>query len=596
MLIKLEHMSKRFDEKLIFDDVSIEFLNSGLYYISGESGSGKTTLLNIIAGYETIEGKRKVSSNATIAYIFQSYELIDELTVEQNIFLHDDVYDIEKSEYSNLIITKLGLNELFFHYPKELSSGQRQRVGIARALLMKPDIIICDEPIESLDIDNKEEVLKLLKALSKDKVVIIASHEKALLENICDYYYEIVNHQLVCRKKNDNIKECVTTNTKKYLNTKKMRRYLKEMIGKNTWIHSIVLCLLLLFTVIFSQLNQQLFKDNDYISSINSDVFTLNLQDLNDAQLQEYIDSNSITKMYTDISFSVWNYKGKSYHPKVLPYLSDCKQVKILGKRQLTENQIIINQFTAHKMMELLHCNKKDLLNEKIVLDYTLNEWEKYPIEFIIVGIADEKDVNGKMNIYYCYDYLKMLLEEKEYVSGMSHYQYLQETSSDYIVQIDKESLGKSFYEQTIKQNIPIYHNVYSHMETLENRKAMYQILFHMVQCILCSIVVIYTLFYILKDTFKNMKNMAILVAVQIPFKILKRSYYCYKVCALILVGGVSVLEIFIYNQFYKNPHILDQYIFVCTVILMSTCLLWIVLSRFKKNKLFNVLKDSKDN
>jgi len=94
--------------------------------------------------------------------IFQNYELIEELNVYDNIFLdrREEPEDIK-------LLTRLGLDRLLQQYPDELSGGQKQRVGIARALISHPKIICCDEPTESLDVTNKEIVMKILKEYRK---------------------------------------------------------------------------------------------------------------------------------------------------------------------------------------------------------------------------------------------------------------------------------------------------------------------------------------------------------------------------------------------------------------------------------------------
>ena len=108
----------------------------------------------------------------------------------------EDIYNEDVSMDS--IMQQLGLQEIKDHYPYELSAGQQQRVGIARALMQKPQVIICDEPTESLDIENKKIVLDLLKKLSNHCAVIVASHEKQLMMEYSDYCYEIKDYQLYC--------------------------------------------------------------------------------------------------------------------------------------------------------------------------------------------------------------------------------------------------------------------------------------------------------------------------------------------------------------------------------------------------------------
>ena len=162
MQLALQNIHKSFGNHIVFQNLSFDFSNCGFYLLCGKSGSGKSTLLNILAGYEEIDsGQRIIDKDIHITSIFQTYELINELTVYENLKMLEDIYNEDVSMDS--IMQQLGLQEIKDHYPYELSAGQQQRVGIARALMQKPQVIICDEPTESLDIENKKIVLDLLK-------------------------------------------------------------------------------------------------------------------------------------------------------------------------------------------------------------------------------------------------------------------------------------------------------------------------------------------------------------------------------------------------------------------------------------------------
>ena len=109
--------------------------------------------------------------------IFQNYELIPQLNVMDNIFLGKPY-----SEDNRKLLETLQIDHILDHYPDELSGGQKQRVGIARALISEPGMICCDEPTESLDIENRQIVMYLLKEYSKDHIVIMATHQNDAVE------------------------------------------------------------------------------------------------------------------------------------------------------------------------------------------------------------------------------------------------------------------------------------------------------------------------------------------------------------------------------------------------------------------------------
>lgn len=141
MQLALQNIDKSFGNHIVFQNLSFDFSNCGFYLLCGKSGSGKSTLLNILAGYEDIEsGQRIVDASIHITSIFQTYELIDELTVYENLKMIEDIYHEDVS--MDTIMLQLGLQEIQDHYPHELSAGQQQRVGIARALMQKPQVII----------------------------------------------------------------------------------------------------------------------------------------------------------------------------------------------------------------------------------------------------------------------------------------------------------------------------------------------------------------------------------------------------------------------------------------------------------------------
>lgn len=169
--------------------------------IIGESGSGKSTLLNMIgaldlptSGKVFIDGKDIFSMNKqkltvfrrrNIGFIFQSFNLIPELTVEQNI-LFPLLLDYKKpdKEYLEELLTVLNLKERRKHLPSQLSGGQQQRVAIGRALITRPALILADEPTGNLDTQNSREVIALLKKASKkyQQTILMITHNRSIAQ------------------------------------------------------------------------------------------------------------------------------------------------------------------------------------------------------------------------------------------------------------------------------------------------------------------------------------------------------------------------------------------------------------------------------
>ena len=197
-MINLSLISKKFGSKTVLKAFSYSFNDYGLYAVTGKSGSGKTTLLNIIAGISMpTEGKITYSKNIgsihqKISYIYQNCNLFDNLTVIDNINL---IGKIKKNNPDNVLIddtlARLGIKELKNEKISDLSGGERQRVSIGIALIFKANVIIADEPTSSLDENNINGIMKILKELSKEILVIISTHNKQVVDEYCDFIIDL---------------------------------------------------------------------------------------------------------------------------------------------------------------------------------------------------------------------------------------------------------------------------------------------------------------------------------------------------------------------------------------------------------------------
>ncbi len=181
--------------------VSIQFRKNEFVSILGASGCGKTTLLNIIGGLDKytsgdllIQGvsTKKYGDrdwdtyrNHSIGFIFQSYHLIPHQTILQNVELALTISGVDKEERRQRAIAaleKVGLADKLKNRPNQLSGGQAQRVAIARALINDPEIVLADEPTGALDSKTSVQIMELLKEISKDRLVIVVTHNPELAE------------------------------------------------------------------------------------------------------------------------------------------------------------------------------------------------------------------------------------------------------------------------------------------------------------------------------------------------------------------------------------------------------------------------------
>ena len=201
-MVRLEKVNKYFNRRKpnqihIINNTSLELEKTGLVAILGHSGSGKTTILNAIGGLDKvnkgkifINGKKitKRSSytvdkirNLNIGYIFQDYKLLENLSVYENVAISLKMIGIKnKKEIEKRVKYVLEAVKMYRYRNRParmLSGGEKQRVAIARAIVKNPSIVIADEPTGNLDSKNSLEIMNIIKALSKDKLVILVTHE-----------------------------------------------------------------------------------------------------------------------------------------------------------------------------------------------------------------------------------------------------------------------------------------------------------------------------------------------------------------------------------------------------------------------------------
>ena len=208
-MLELKNITKIYNSgagaQKALDNVSISFAGHEFVSILGASGSGKTTLLNLIGGLDgydegdmIVDGTSTKSfrdkdwdsyRNGTIGFVFQSYNLISHLSVLENVKLAMSISGIssrESKEKATEVLKQVGLADHMNKKPNQLSGGQMQRVAIARALVTDPKIILADEPTGALDSSTSAQIMDLIKEISKDKLVIMVTHNPEIAEKYSD--------------------------------------------------------------------------------------------------------------------------------------------------------------------------------------------------------------------------------------------------------------------------------------------------------------------------------------------------------------------------------------------------------------------------
>ncbi len=409
-MIKLVNVYKYFNkgkksEVRAIDNTSIDLPEKGIVTLLGPSGCGKTTLLNSIGGLSKIdkgsiyvdnEKITKVSVNKIdkirslkIGYIFQNFNLLDDETVFDNVSLVLKINGLKDKEEIkrrvNFCLESLGIYRYRNRYAGMLSGGERQRVAIARAIVKDPEVIIADEPTGNLDSKNTIEVMNIIKSLSRDRLVILVTHEKELAKFYSDRIIEINDGNIVKDYINqDNHELDYKLDNKVYLKDIKNHETIK---GENVNIDY--------YVEDGSKLNLKIVVKNDNIY-IESDK-PKKIENISNSNI-ELVDAHyeKINKrVYEEFSFDyskVKNDKFKSKYSSIYNIFSGTKRglMKILNysfiKKLLLVGFFMSSMFIMYSVssiMSTLNIKEKDFVsyNKNYVLltknNMTKNEYDK---------------------------------------------------------------------------------------------------------------------------------------------------------------------------------------------------------------------------
>ena len=219
-MLQLKNITKNYlsgdNEVQALKGIDIEFRENEFVSILGQSGCGKTTLLNIIGGLDRytsgdliINGKSTKEfkdkdwdtyRNYSVGFVFQSYNLIPHQTVLANVELALTISGVGKAERRKRAIEalqKVGLGDQINKKPNQMSGGQMQRVAIARALVNDPDILLADEPTGALDSKTSVQVMEILKEISKDRLIIMVTHNPELAEKYSSRIVKLLDGKII---------------------------------------------------------------------------------------------------------------------------------------------------------------------------------------------------------------------------------------------------------------------------------------------------------------------------------------------------------------------------------------------------------------
>ena len=291
-MIKVNNLNKYYhkgkdNEIHVINNTNIVLPDSGFVVFLGASGSGKTTLINVIAGLDKAKGEitydditfknykmNKIDKfrRENIGYVFQNYNLLPNISVYENLRLVLELMNItnkeEVDERIDYVLDMLGMKKYKNKLASNLSGGQMQRVSIARALVKDSKIIIADEPTGNLDSENTIEVMNILKSISKDRLVIMVTHDKKNAEFYADRIVSIKDGAIESDVEAEEIESLE--------NTDKSKIYLKDLDNKVLELGNIKINLFLEKDDILEDLELTIVKKDGQIYLKNDDIKYLN--------------------------------------------------------------------------------------------------------------------------------------------------------------------------------------------------------------------------------------------------------------------------------------------------------------------------------
>ena len=411
-MIELKNVSKSYRlangvEKKALNCVSLNFPDTGLVFVVGKSGSGKSTLLNIIGGLDKedsgeviVDGKSlkhfknedyDYYRNEYIGFVHQEANLIPDYNVYENIMISLKLKGMKISyEDCDKLLDYLSLNDLGNRNINELSGGEKMRVSIARALVKNPKILICDEPTGSLDLETGNQIFKILKSVSKDRLVIVVTHDINNAKTYGDYLIQIdngsiISNNLVC----ETLPSASFRSTRSKLPFKEKFRFAFKNLFNNkvkmffslllTFLSFVFLLIALNFnnvdiaytqSIVLNDLgyNKVLIKKYDYDSNnIHYDSYFTNenVKSLSNVLGENYVRKYRIQQNgnYLEFNYNYENMLAKNGYSHDAYYYHDSNKDRfvvyngedydIIGRKPIEADEIMIHSYLADLFMHV---------------------------------------------------------------------------------------------------------------------------------------------------------------------------------------------------------------------------------------------------
>ena len=516
-------------QNVVLNDINISFPNSGLVSIVGKSGSGKSTLLNILMGIEKptkgkviFKGKNIAKFNdrqfsrfhlSGVSTVFQHYNLFDDLSALNNVILPLKMKGVNTLKAKKLAMKEfanLGIENLADRKVKNLSGGEKQRVAILRSIITSPNVILCDEPTGALDNKNSREIMGILKNLSKNRLVIMVSHNKELVDKYSDYIIhlkdgKIIENSLPKNLQNDEKFEHKKLHYKSDWTYKFLGLNLRKNFGKNLFsilscsvgFAAVFLCVGFLIGSESSHeeaLTKNLSIGNATVSKVESVEITdspLTYQktirpDL--IEVDEELKDFSTIRVEENISYFIsscatCSYNNTTFNNFQMVPLYDFSLVSY-GSELLVEgnggdanfDEIIVNQEFADSIGGNA-VGKTIILKNTASTNYKTFDEENPFIKdqliierpMIIIGVVKEFPFLNSPKIYYSYEGGKNFLRS-QVTENLSYYLGFPYTYYDYLLDCDSDDTVSSYSSYLFLTDLSESTRFFSKIKNLDNK------------------------------------------------------------------------------------------------------------------------------